>query len=105
MISRGGHGYKNAQVTMSHERTALTASPEELVSWSLTMAGPIPQEMLDAAAAKINSGQKDEFGGKGVNAFYTDDQAWCLTEADSPEAIGVTLGEGDITEAKSFVPV
>jgi hypothetical protein len=75
MISRGGHGYKNAQVTMSHERTALTASPEGLVSWSLTMAGPIPQEMLYATAAKINSGQKDEFGGKGVNAFYTDDQA------------------------------
>ena len=53
--------------------------------------------MLDAAVAKINSGQNDEFGGKGVNAFYTDDQAWCLTEA-----IGVTLGAGDITERQEF---
>ena len=76
------------------------------------MAGPIPQEMLDGAVAKIKSGNKDEFGGKGINAFYTDHQAWCLTEADSPdaihkghEAIGITLGEGDVAEVKSFVPV
>ena len=76
------------------------------------MAGPIPQEMKDAAAAKIRSGQPDEFGGTGINAFYTDSEAWCLTKADSTEAIhksheaiGVTLGEGDIKEVGSFVEV
>ena len=76
------------------------------------MAGPMPKEMLEGAVAKIKSGEVDEFGGKGVNAFYTDSEAWCLTEAENPdaihkshEAIGVTLGAGDITEVKSFVPV
>ena len=51
------------------------------------------------AAAKINSGQKDEFGGKRVNAFYTDDQAWCLTEA-----IGVTLGAAVRKQPEHYWP-
>ena len=76
------------------------------------MAGPIPPEMKEAAAAKIRSGQVDEHGGKAINAFYTDSEAWCLTESPDTtaihkthEAIGVTLGEGDIKEVGSFVPV
>ena len=76
------------------------------------MAGSMPPEMLEAAVAKIKSGKVDEFGGRGINVFHTDSEAWCLTEANSPdaihkshEAIGVTLGEGDIKEVKSFVPV
>ena len=76
------------------------------------MAGPMPPEMIQAGTAKINSGKVDEFGGRGINVFYTDSEAWCLTEASSPdaihkshEAIGVTLGEGDIKEVKSFTPV
>ena len=76
------------------------------------MAGPMPPEMLEAATAKIRSGKVDEFGGKGVNVFYSDKEAWCLTQATdtsaihkSHEAIGVTLGDGDIKEVNSFVPV
>ena len=74
--------------------------------------GPIPPEMVEAGAAKIRSGKVDEFGGKGINVFATESEAWCLTEASSPdaihkshEAIGITLGAGDINEVKSFVPV
>ena len=77
-----------------------------------SMAGPMPPEMIETAAAKINSGKVDEFGGKGVNVFYSDQEAWCLTQASdteaihkSHEAIGVKLGAGDIKEVKSFVPV
>jgi hypothetical protein len=76
------------------------------------MAGPLPQEMRDAAVAKIKSGQPDEFGATGVNAFLTDTEAWCLSKADSPdtihkshEAIGITLGAGDIKEVGSFIEV
>ena len=74
------------------------------------MPGPLPAEMVATIAASIKAGERDEFGVKGVNAFTTDNEMWCVTEADSPEAIhkaheskGITLGAGDVTEVTSFV--
>ena len=74
------------------------------------MPGPMPEEMVATIAASIKAGETDEFGVKGVNAFTSDSEMWCVTEADGPEAIhkaheskGITLGAGDVVEVRSFV--
>ena len=74
------------------------------------MPGPMPEEMVATIAASIKAGDTDDFGVKGVNAFTSDNEMWCVTETDGPEAIhksheakGITLGAGDVTEVRSFV--
>ena len=74
------------------------------------MPGPLPPEMIAGAAERIKAGEKGEFGERGINAFFTDNEMWCVIEADSPEVIhkiheaqGITLGAGDVTEVRSFV--
>ena len=73
---------------------------------------PMSPEMAQAAVEKLKSGQADEFGVTGINAFVGEKDTRCITESDSAEsvhksheAIGITLGEGDVTEVNSFVPV
>ena len=74
------------------------------------MPGPMSEEMLAIMAASIKARETDEFGVKGVNAFTSDNEMWCVTEADGPEALhkaheakGITLGAGDVIEVRSFV--
>ncbi len=69
---------------------------------------PMPPEMAQAVVEKMKSGQLDEFGVKGINAFIGEKETWCLTDAPNAEAvhkgheaIGVTLGEGAIQEVRS----
>jgi len=71
------------------------------------MPGPMPEEMLAIMAASIKARETDEFGVKGVNAFTSNNEMWCV---DGPEALhkaheakGITLGAGDVIEVRSFV--
>ena len=71
---------------------------------------PMPPEMAQAAIAKMKSGEVDQFGVKGINAFIGATDTWCVTEAPNPEAVhkgheamGINLGPGDVTEVQALV--
>ena len=71
---------------------------------------PMPPEMAQAAVEKLKSGQADEFGVTGINAYVGANDTWCLTEASSAdavhkshEAMGINLGVGDIQEVQALV--
>ena len=73
---------------------------------------PMPPEMQELVRAKIQENKRDELGSLGINVFFTDNETWCLTDTSGPEAIhksheavGVSLGEGDIKEISSVMPV
>ena len=70
---------------------------------------PMPPEMAQAAVAKMKSGEKDENGVIGINAFVGEKDTWCLTDAPNAdavhkghEAMGINLGSGDITEVNAL---
>ena len=71
---------------------------------------PMPPEMVQVVMAKMKSGEKDDFGVIGLNAFVGEKETWCLTDAPNAEAVhkghesmGVNLGPGDVTEVNSIV--
>ena len=71
---------------------------------------PMPPEMAQAAVEKMKSGEKDENGVIGLNAFVGQSETWCLTDAPNAEAVhkgheamGINLGAGDVTEVNSLV--
>jgi hypothetical protein len=62
-------------------------------------------EMAQAVVEKLKSGQADQFGVTGINAFVGEKETWCITESDSAEsvhkshqAMGISLGEGAVTQ-------
>ncbi len=71
---------------------------------------PMSPEMAQAAVDKLKSGQADEFGVTGINAFVGEKETWCITESDSAEsvhksheAMGISLGEGSVTQVQALV--
>ena len=71
---------------------------------------PMPPEMAEAVIAKMKSGEKDQFGVIGLNAFVGEKDTWCLTDAPNADAVhkghesmGINLGPGDVTEVQSLV--
>ena len=71
---------------------------------------PMPPEMAQAVVEKLKSGQADEFGVTGINAFVGEKETWCITESDTAEAVhksheamGISLGEGAVTEVQALV--
>lgn len=71
---------------------------------------PMSPEMAQAAVEKLKSGQADEFGVKGINAFVGEKETWCVTETDSAEsvhksheAMGISLGDGAVTQVQALV--
>ena len=70
----------------------------------------VPPEMQDIVRNKIQSGEPDEFGSKGINVLFNESESWCLTESPSAEsvhksheAIGIHLGPGDVQQVTSLV--
>ena len=71
---------------------------------------PMSPEMAQAAVDKLKSGQADEFGVTGINAFVGEKETWCITESDSAEsvhksheAMGISLGEGSVTKVQALI--
>jgi hypothetical protein len=67
-------------------------------------------EMAQAAVEKLKSGQTDDFGVKGINAFVGEKETWCVTETDSAEsvhksheAMGISLGQDAVTQVQALV--
>ena len=59
---------------------------------------------------KLKSGQPDEFGVTGINAFIGETETWCYTEAPNPEAVhksheamGIDLGAGEVIAVQALV--
>ena len=72
--------------------------------------GGLPPEMVGAVKQKVAAGQADEFGAKALNVFWSESETFCLSEAPnaeadhkSHEAIGVTLGGGDVRQVQSIL--
>lgn len=70
----------------------------------------IPSDAIAQVKQKIQAGQADEFGVKGLNIFEAKDVAYFYGEAPSAEAvvqahekIGLKLGPDDISEVQSLV--
>jgi hypothetical protein len=71
----------------------------------------LPPEVMKSLSETVRAGRSDEFGVKGLNAYFTaDGRAWCISEADSAEAVcksheakGVRLDKGDVHEVKSLI--
>ena len=71
---------------------------------------PMSPEMAQAAVEGLKSGQANQFGVTGINAFVGANDMWCLTEASSADAVhkshegkGIKLGAGDIQEVQALV--
>lgn len=72
---------------------------------------PLPPEAMQEARARIQAGQPDQFGAKGLNIFVgTGGQAWCLSEAPDVDAVikghqanGVPVNRDDIVEVTSLI--
>ncbi|MBI4336983.1 MAG: hypothetical protein HY683_04050 [Chloroflexi bacterium] len=70
------------------------------------MPGPPPPEMVKQVTTAIKAGKADPVTGvKGLSWLYTSSEAWCISEAPTPQAVhkyhenmGVKLGSGDVTE-------
>ncbi|MBI2871685.1 MAG: DUF4242 domain-containing protein [Chloroflexi bacterium] len=72
--------------------------------------GTLSPQMAEEARKVIRAGMASPQGVKGLNAFFTKDESWCLTEAPSAEAVhkyheamGMKLGKGDVIEVKTLV--
>lgn len=72
--------------------------------------GGLPSEMVSAVEQKVKSGMADEFGAKALNVYWSEGETFCLSEAPnaeadhkSHEAIGVTLGGGDVCQVQSIL--
>jgi hypothetical protein len=70
----------------------------------------MPPEAMQQLRAKLESRQPDEYGVVGLNMFMGGEETWCYAEAPNPDAIhraheamGVTLGAGDVIEVKSVI--
>ena len=70
----------------------------------------MPPEMAQMAVEKLKSGQSDEFGVTGINAFVGETETWCVTDVPNPEAVhksheamGIDLGAGKVTEVQALV--
>jgi len=71
----------------------------------------LPPEAVQKMVADVKAGKVDQFGVKGLNAFISKTDAWCLTEAANAEAVhkthevnyGLKLGPGDVQEVMSLV--
>lgn len=64
-------------------------------------------EVLTILRQRLQSGESDELGTRGINVFIGPRQTYCYTEAPSPEAVreshaalGVFLGPDDVTEVQ-----
>ncbi|MBI2855265.1 MAG: DUF4242 domain-containing protein [Chloroflexi bacterium] len=71
---------------------------------------PMTPEQAKAVVTKMKSRQKDQFGVIGLNAFVSQKETWCLTDAPNAEsvhkgheAMGINLGTGDVTEVQSLI--
>jgi hypothetical protein len=71
---------------------------------------PMPSEAVKAVVEKMKSGEVDEFGVRGLNAFVGEKDTWCYTEAPNAEAVhkeheamGLNLRPGDVTQKQSLV--
>ena len=67
----------------------------------------MPPEVAQAVQEKIKAGQADEFGVRTISAIMRGGQAWCLTEAPSPDAVckahlamGLPQDGGNVTEVQ-----
>ena len=70
----------------------------------------MPPEMAQAVIEKMKSGEKDEYGVIGLNAYVGQSESWCLTDAPNAEAVhkghegmGINLGPGDVIEVNPLV--
>ena len=70
----------------------------------------MPPEVVQGIKAKLEAGQRDEFGVKGLNMFVAQDLTYCYTEAADASAVhkthekmGLTLGAGDVKEVQSLL--
>jgi hypothetical protein len=69
-----------------------------------------PPDVIAGMKQKLESGQPDEFGVKGINVLVAKDVTYFYGEAPSAEAIlkahekaGVKLGSDDVSEVQSLV--
>jgi hypothetical protein len=67
----------------------------------------MPPEMVAQITQRLDSGQPDEFGERGLNVFIGAEQTWCHTDAPSVdavrkshEAMGINLDPQDVVEVQ-----
>jgi hypothetical protein len=67
----------------------------------------MPPEVVARIIERLRSGERDEFGEKGLNVFIGAEQTYCHTEAPSVEAVrkshealGIVLGPQDVVEVQ-----
>jgi hypothetical protein len=67
----------------------------------------MPSELVAQIIERLHSGERDEFGEKGLNVFIGAVQTYCHTEAPSAEAVrkshealGIVLGPQDVVEVQ-----
>ena len=72
------------------------------------MVAAVKQKAAAGQAQKAAAGQADEFGAKALNVYWSDSETFCLSDAPNAEAvhkaheaIGVTLGGGDVQQVES----
>lgn len=67
----------------------------------------MPPEVLSIIRQRLQSGEPDEFGERGIHVFMGAERTFCYSEAPSAEAvqqaheaIGILLGPEDIEEVQ-----
>jgi hypothetical protein len=67
----------------------------------------LPPELVTLIRQRLQSGERDEFGERGINVFIGAEQTYCYTEAPNAEAVrrshaalGIILGPEAIVEVQ-----
>jgi hypothetical protein len=67
----------------------------------------VPPEVLSIIKQRLQSGEPDELGERGIHVFMGADRTYCYSEAPSAEAVqqaheamGILLGPEDIEEVR-----
>jgi len=67
----------------------------------------LPPEVLTIIRQRLQSGEADEFGDRGINVFIGNADTFCYTEAPDAdavrkahEALGIFLGPEDVAEVR-----
>jgi hypothetical protein len=67
----------------------------------------LPPEVVTRIIERLRSGERDEFGEKGLNVFIGAEQTYCHTEAPSAEAVrkshealGIVIAPQDVVEVQ-----
>ena len=67
----------------------------------------MPPEVLTIMRQRLQSGEQDEFGDRGISVFIGEEHTYCYTEAPdadavrkSHEALGILLDPEDVAEVQ-----